>query len=340
MRIGMIGVGGMGATHNSAVKALSKSRNLEVTAIADRSEDCIKKAKELWPNAKIYSDGAQMLEKEDLDAVHICVPSYLHADLAVMAMDRGCHVLVEKPLALTRKDCERVIAARDRNRVTAMVGHVVRFFPEYRFLKETYEKGTYGRLKSLVMQRLSQDVLWGYENWFQEEEKSGSVVLDLHIHDTDFIRYMLGEPEDIQVQATAYESGMINQIITTYIYPGCFVSAEGLWDVTPILPFQPSYRAYFEEATVTFNTKDSPSVKIWKKDGSVEVPELHKEEPFDETESGINIRSLGSYFTEISYFYDCLEKGANPEIASLEEASATVDLLLRELELAHKSLRK
>lgn len=59
-----------------------------------------------------------------------------------------------------------------------MVGQVVRSFKEYKFLKEAYDSGRYGKLKSMVMQRISGDVRWGFENWFQDERKSGSVVLD------------------------------------------------------------------------------------------------------------------------------------------------------------------
>ncbi len=340
MKVGMIGVGGMGSTHNSAVKVLSETKDIAVTAIADATPENLQKAAALWPDAHTYADGMELLEKEELDCVHICTPSYMHADFAVAAMDRGLHVLTEKPMALTEADCERMIAARDRSHVQAMVGHVVRFFPEYLFLKEAYEKGTYGKLKSLVMQRLSQNVLWGYQNWFQDEKKSGSVVLDLHIHDADFLLYMLGQPEDISVQATAFDSGMINQVVTTYSYPGLFVTAEGLWDTTPVLPFHPSYRAYFENATITYDGCEHPSVTVRRRDGSIETPELKTESALDTCSSGINIKSLGSYFTEISYFYDCLEKNIRPDIASLEEAAASVKLMLRELELAHRACRQ
>lgn len=337
MKVGMIGVGGMGSTHNSAVKALSETKNIAVTAIADAVTEHLEKAAALWPGAHTYSDGMELLEKEDLDCVHICTPSYLHADFTEAAMDRGLHVLVEKPMALTEEDCARMIAARDRNQVHAMVGQVVRFFPEYRFLKEAYEKKTYGNLKSLVMQRLSQNVLWGYQDWFHDEKKSGSVVLDLHIHDGDFLLYMLGEPEDLHVQAAAYDTGMINQVITSYSYPGFFVTAEGLWDTTPVLPFQPSYRAYFEEATISYDGRETPSVTVRRPDGSIETPALKTESALDGCRSGINIQSLGSYFTEISYFYDCLEKKISPDIASLESAAASVRLMLRELRLAHQA---
>lgn len=339
MKVGMIGVGGMGATHNSAVKALSEKMDVEVTAIADMLPKYREEAAKLWPQAHIYTDGFALLREEALDCVHICVPSYLHTELAVAAMEKGIHVLIEKPVALNEEDCRRLLETKARTGVRAMVGQVVRFFPEYELLKTAYESGKYGRLKSLVMQRLSQDVLWGYENWFQEEGKSGSVVLDLHIHDADFVRYMLGEPQGFQVQATAYENGMINQILTIYDYPGCFVSAEAVWDVTPALPFQPSYRAYFEDATITFHGRENPSVKIWKKDGAVEEPQLRQEEALAQCSSGINIQSLGSYYTEIAYFYDCLAKGLEPEKASLEEGVASVRLMLRELEAAHRALR-
>ena len=71
----------------------------------------------------------------------------------------------------------------------------------------------------MVMQRISGDVRWGFENWFQDEKKSGSVVLDLHVHDLDFIRYMLGEPEQHGCERRRqFPSGMVNQIVASYEY--------------------------------------------------------------------------------------------------------------------------
>ena len=97
-----------------------------------------------------------------------------------------------------------------------MVGQVVRSFEEYKYLKEAYDTEKFGKLKSITMERISGDVKWGFEDWFHNEEKSGSVVLDLHVHDLDFLRYMLGEPDSFQVKASRFESGMINHIITEY----------------------------------------------------------------------------------------------------------------------------
>lgn len=137
-------------------------------------------------------------------------------------------------------------------------------FDEYRYLKEVYDNKTLGKLKSIVMQRVSGNVRWGFEGWFHDEKKSGSVVLDLHIHDLDFLRYMLGEPDDFEVRATTFDSGMINQVITTYEFGDVFATAEGVWDVSPIPKFQAGFRAYFENGTVYFNQAGQPGLRYTK----------------------------------------------------------------------------
>lgn len=328
IRVGVLGAGIMGSDHILAVKKLAewKQKEIAVTAIADRMKERREKAAQIWPEAAIYEEADELLEKEELDAVHICLPSYLHAEYAIRAMEKGIPVLLEKPACLTEKECERLLETQKRTGVKVMVGQVLRFFPEYRLLKELFEKKTYGELKGLVMQRLSQNVLWGYQNWFHDEKKSGSVVLDLHVHDADFIRYLLGEPEGIHVAATAYEDGMINQILTQYTYPGKLVSAEGVWDINSKMPFRGSYRAYFQDATVIFKSWENPSVRIWKKDDTMEEPQLEK------------VPELGGYYTETEYFYDCLEKDEEPSAAPLEEGVRTVRLALKELEEAHRFL--
>ena len=142
------------------------------------------------------------------------------------------------------------------------------------------------------MQRVSGNVRWGFEGWFHDEKKSGSVVLDLHIHDLDFLRYMLGEPDDFEVRATTFDSGMINQVITTYEFGDVFATAEGVWDVSPIPKFQAGFRAYFENGTVYFNQAGQPGLAVYKADGTEIVPELHPEYE-GQTNNGINITNLG-----------------------------------------------
>lgn len=324
MKVGLIGCGGMGTTHNLSLKALSSTMNVEVTALADCRPEFLKKAAEQWPDAKLYETGMELLEHEELDSVHICLPSYLHTEHAVAAMNKGIHVFVEKPVCLTEEEAEKLLEAKARNQVQVMVGQVVRSFSEYRYLKESYDTDRYGELKSITMQRISGDAAWGYEDWFHQEEESGSVVLDLHVHDLDFLRYMLGEPDSFDVRATAFASGMVNQIFTTYEFGKVFAVTEGIWDTSSALPFEASFHACFEDASIVFKGRNEKPLAVYKNDGTIEYPKLVREYDVQDDSAGINISNLGPYYTEIKYFIQCLQEGKEIDLAPLEEGIKSV----------------
>lgn len=338
MKVGVIGCGGMGATHYQALKALSAQMDVQVVALAECREEFLNKAALQFPGARTYATGMELLDHEVLDVVHICLPSYLHVSHAVKAMEKGMNVFLEKPVCLTEEEGKLLLETEKRTGVLAMAGQVVRVFDEYMFLKEAYDKGTYGKLKSIDMKRLSGDVTWGFEDWFHDESRSGSVVLDLHVHDLDFLRYLLGEPDEIDVRAAALPSGMINQVVTAYKFGDVFAVAEGLWDISPALPFEASFRASFEKATVVFNCTRTPALQVYHADGTVEVPELHPEYAVNSDMAGINISNLGPYYTEIKYFIECVRDGRKIELAPLEEGVKSVLLARAELAKAKEYL--
>lgn len=334
LKVALIGCGGMGMTHNLALKALSKEWDIEMTAIADCREEALKKGAALWTGVHTYDTGMELLAQETPDIVHICLPSYLHAEHAIVAMKKGSHVFIEKPVCLTREDGERLLKAEKETGVKVMVGQVLRSFPEYLYLKKVYEEGALGKLKSLVMQRISGKVKWGFENWFHDEVKSGSVVLDLHIHDLDFLRYMLGEPDSFEVKAAAYDSGMINQVVASYQFGKVFAVAEAVWDESPALKFEPSYRACFEKGTLCFNGTRTPSLTFYSTDGEISYPKL-KQKNMEDHSAGINISNLGPYYTEIQYFLKCIRQEEPVERAPLAEGVKSV-LLGRQVLAAAK----
>lgn len=336
MKVGVIGCGGMGTTHYLSLKALSAQMDLEVTALADCREEFLDRAASYFPDARTYHTGRELIEQETLDIVHICLPSHLHAEHAIAAMEKGMHVFVEKPVCLTEEEGQKLLEAETRNGVKVMVGQVLRSFPEYQYLKTVYETGEFGKLKSMVMQRISGEVTWGFEHWFHDETESGSVVLDLHVHDLDFLLYMIGEPDAFDVRATAYAGGMINQIITTYEFGNVFVVTEGIWDECPGLKFNQSYRAYFEEATIWFQGTGSPTLTVYRKDGTIQYPELRREYDVQDHTAGINISDLGPYYTEIKYFAECVRDGKPVETAPLAEGIRSVKQAIREWEAAKK----
>lgn len=340
MKVGFIGCGGMGTTHYQSLRILSEKLGLEVAALSDSRQEFLDKAAELFPNARKYTNGMELIEKEEVDVVHISLPSYLHEKHTVAAMEKGCDVFVEKPVCLTVEEAEQLLETQRRTGRKVMVGQVVRFMDEYQYLKKVYDSKELGELKSIMMQRISGDVLWGYKDWFHNEEYSGSVVLDLHIHDVDFLRYMLGEPDSFHVRATSFESQMINQIVTDYTFGNVFVTAEGVWDVSPALKFEASYRAHFEKGTIIFQGKGNPKLVVYKADGTVEVPDINFEEDIHDETAGIKVANLGAYYSENKYFFQCLRDGKEIEMAPLSEGIKSVEQALKEWEAAKAYVKK
>ena len=188
LKIGLVGVGGISGAHIPAWEAMEGA---ELVAICDIRTERMEK----YPEKRHYTDFEEMLNNEELDILDICLPTYLHADFAVKAMEKGINVICEKPISLKEEDVERVYSTAEKNNVKFMVAHVLRFWPEYELLKEIYDTKKYGKLLSGTMIRLGGYPKWSWDGWMMDEKRSGLVPFDLHIHDLDFMVYTFGEPK-------------------------------------------------------------------------------------------------------------------------------------------------
>lgn len=325
MKIGIAGCGGIGMMHAKALRILSKIADVEVTAIADGRKVCRNNLKQLWENAAEYENAMEMIHHADADCVYICLPSYLHTEHAVWAMKRGKHVFIEKPVCLKREETELLLKTQNETGKEVMIGQVVRWFPEYRTLKRIYEEKTFGKMKSITMNRICGRPQWSFENWFVDLEKSGSVVMDLHIHDLDFLRSMLGEPDHNTVRGTKFEDGMPNQVLTILDYKDVFAVVEGCWDVSTALPFKSYYRACFETATIEYDGSREQPLLIFRQDGEKEEIKMEVEDiPCDG--AGINISDVRPYFEEDRYFINCISSEKPVEQSDLADGVASARL--------------
>jgi predicted dehydrogenase len=334
LKIGFVGCGGMGSVHLNCLKALSSCLPIDVTAIADLQNERLQAALALFPHSKGYSLGEDLIEKENVDVVYVCLPSYLHASHAALALKKGRDVFVEKPVCLSLDEAQGLLQAQKESGREVMVGQVVRFFPEFLFLKTLLAEKTYGQLKSIDLLRSSGAPIWGYENWFMDEKRSGSVVLDLHIHDLDFLRYLLGEPTIQSVAASTFPDGMINRIVTSYRFGSVSAVAEGMWHVSPKVPFISAYRAEFQGAAVLCRMFANPSVVVYPLEGEPIVPSFPKEG--EVKGSGVNIADLGAYYVEDRYFLNCLLTHRKNDIAPLNEGVKSLETVLKERAMAHR----
>ena len=128
--------------------------DVEVTALADCRQEFLERAAKQWPGAKTYTTGMELLREEELDAVHICLPSYLHAEHAIAAMEKGMDVFLENAGVPYKGGLQQAFGGTEENRSEGYGGPGVPFFGEYRYLKDNFEKKTFGKLKSIVMQRI------------------------------------------------------------------------------------------------------------------------------------------------------------------------------------------
>jgi predicted dehydrogenase len=171
--------------------------NVELVAFADPIVERAEKMAETY-GGKAYSSYEELLASEEVDAVSVCTPNYLHAPMAIAAANAGKHVLVEKPMAVTTEEGEQMIEAAKKNGVYLMVGHNQRLMPPHIKAKEILDSGKLGKVLNFRTsfghpgpEGWSVD---GAESWFfRKEEAIMGAMGDLGVHKSDFIRYLLDD---------------------------------------------------------------------------------------------------------------------------------------------------
>lgn len=208
--VAVVGTGRMGRAHAAAWAA----NGVPVRwAVSPRRRPDLPDA----PDARWATRLDEALDDPAVTIVSVCTPTPSHADLAIRALDAGRHVLLEKPIALTLEDAERVEAAAARSTGTLMVAHVVRFFPGYAALAERVEAGSVGRPRVVSASRISSAPV-GYD-WLEDDSRSGGMLVDFAIHDFDQAAAYLGRAVAVTSVALA-GTGFGVPVATTIEYEG------------------------------------------------------------------------------------------------------------------------
>jgi len=191
MRAGIIGIGFIGAAH---IEALRRLGYVDVVAIAD-AQGAKEKAADLFVPSG-YGDYKEMIDKENLDAVHICTPNFLHHEMAMYAMAKGVSVMVEKPFTVTLKEAEELAAYAKEKKIVAGVNHTLRMFPQVMEMKALMEKGEVGDVFAVhgcyLQDWLYYDTDW---NWRLESAVSGKTraFSDIGSHWIDMVENIIGQ---------------------------------------------------------------------------------------------------------------------------------------------------
>lgn len=319
VKIAMIGFGGIARAHYSGYQAMLKSHPyLSLVAVCDIvPEQMTRQIKintstepvTLSADIHTYSGVDELLANEEFDMADICLPTYLHKEYTVKMLRAGKHVLCEKPMALCSADCEEMIATANECGKKLMIAQCLRFDSPYLHLKNAVESGEYGKLKTLTMSRLSALPIWGFEQWFRDTNRSGGCILDMHIHDVDMARFLLGEPE--AVSTVAYDGETRWQWENTRLfYKDTIVSINGSWNETRGTPFVGDFRAVFENATI-LRAPDGHAVLYKENEAPVDLPDI----------------SGDCYAEEIAFFAKTIAEELPNTVNSPESACTTVKLI-------------
>ena len=312
LKVGIVGTGGISRAHIPAWNAMAET---ELVALCDIRPEQM----EEFPDQRHYTSFDEMLEKEELDILDICLPSYLHVDAAVKAMDRGIHVICEKPIAFREEEVERAYEAARRNGVCFMIAQVLRFWPEYELLKNIFDSARYGKLLSGYMCRLGVKPKWSWDNWMMDMERSGMVPYDLHVHDLDFMVYTFGVPSNVVPHRS--ERPEQDYLCNVYEYPDFFITAEAAWYAAP-MPFGAGFRFQFEDALVIYT---GGVCTVYQNDGT--ILDLSEAIAAQVDAGDVNLIQSDAYANEIRYFTDCVLAEAFPDKVKAEELSAVIRIL-------------
>ncbi len=252
-------------------------------------------------DVKTFTDFGKMLADPEIDVIDICTPTISHSQLIREALASGKHVLCEKPLTRTSTEAAEIVKLAQSARGFFMPAMCLRFWPEWAWLKTAIHEKRYGKVLAARFRRVAEPPAWGKEH-FGNGKLSGGALLDLHIHDTDFVHYCFGMPESVFSTGYSKYTGAIDHVVTQYRFSGGeSVHAEGSWAMAAGFGFNMSYTVNFEHATADYDiARGAESLKL----------------AFENRSEIIKIEGPDGYVQELAYFIDCIQKGQRPSLVT------------------------
>jgi predicted dehydrogenase len=230
------GVAGLGLGAHHAARILGSPYDWTVAAVCDPLAERVTRFAETHPAVQGYTDYERFLTESELDAVILATPHDLHAPMAIAALERGKHVLIEKPMACTVAECRAINRAAARAGKTLMVAQNWRYTPWVRAVKAILDSGEIGPVRAVRTEWLQNavgDPRPG--NWLLDAARAGGgPVISLMVHNLDCLRFLLGEPRRVQglcvrghpafannaeswgAAQFEFENGAIGQMFTSY----------------------------------------------------------------------------------------------------------------------------
>ncbi|AHF81257.1 UDP-N-acetylglucosamine 3-dehydrogenase [Thermococcus paralvinellae] len=308
LRVGVVGVGNMGFHHARVYSELAKEGKVELVGVADADFERAKEVAKKF-NTKPFADYRE-LAKEELDAVSIAVPTSLHKQVALEFIEKGIHVLIEKPIAESIESAQEIIKAAKANNVILMVGHIERFNPAVLKLKESIREGLLGEVVSISAKRVGPMAV---------RIRDVGIIIDLGVHDIDVISFLFDDKvkkvyaragnvkhpagvEDHALIMLGFSNGKSGIVETNWLTP------HKTRTLTAVGTNGIAYLDYIQQKLTIYNDE-------WEKDAKI-----NKREPLR---------------NELVHFIECVKEGKRPLISG-EDGLHALKVALKALESAKR----
>jgi len=294
----------MGGVHLDAYAGIP---DVEVVGVADARIEAAVAGAEMV-GARPYASYEELVAAEDVEVVDVCLPTAFHRYLAVRAAGEGRHVILEKPIARTMKDAQEIVEAFSGDGLHLFVGHVVRFFPEYLGIKQKIDAGDLGTVGVVRTSRRSPFLL-GWNDWYADWRVSGGVLLDLVIHDFDFLRWALGEVQRVYARGMlGREYNRLDYVLATLRFEsGAIAHVEGHWGYPG--PFNYSIEVAGSSALLTVDSTEPATLQL--------IVETTAHDGVPDLASG-----KSPYEKELEHFIHCIATGEEPLVQAHDACEA------------------
>jgi UDP-N-acetylglucosamine 3-dehydrogenase len=312
VRIALLGAGSMGTVHAAAYAAMPE---VSVAAVFSRDPARAAAAAAIC-KAQPFTDAEALMRHADIDAVDVCLPSAVHHDVVIPALEAGKHVFCESPLAPDLDQAWRMRDAARRAGRLLQVGLLMRSVSAYGHVEAVARSGEHGRLQSVTTWRLGSYL---HADAPDRKEHYGDPSTELMTFDFDFVHWLMGEPQNLSASAARTPDGRPGEISALLSYPGgrhATVIASGL--MPPGSPFTTGFRALFERAAfehLAVFSGGPPQSSFTVAAGTTPV-------------RPVPVVDRNPYQVELQRFVDCIKGRADPALLDVDRAIEALHLSL------------
>lgn len=322
VNVAIVGAGFIAKVHAEAYKKIS---NAKIVSISDASEE----KGSLFANqygCKYYLNFEEMIGNEEIDVVDICLPTFLHKEYIEKSFLYDKDVFCEKPVTLNLNMLDEIIDASNRSGRNLFVGQVLRFWEEYIEAKRMYDNNEFGEINYIFANRLSEHPKWN--GWYKFSENSGGGLLDLHLHDIDFLCWTFGDVKSVYSVGKKNKYNCWNHVNTILKFNnGMVANVSGVIEMKEGYPFTMSliidgenktYKYVMEAGANLDDTKDGTRYSVLYPDKKL-----------------IDHGKKDAYEVELRHFIDCIENKCGSDIINLQsirKVFCTIEAVKKSLE--------